>query len=125
MFRVISKVISKGSVVELLFLHVFKKKIFNPCEDVHLTNVAIQKNAPDYDPDKGCKWSTQQLRKYLSAKHGVEAVRTEYYHHTILFYLNVICSLSIVPIESIPLSSSLHQENEIQICIYSLFGFHF
>lgn len=40
-----------------------------------MTNVAIQKNAPDYDPDKGCKWSTQQLRKYLAAKHGVEAVR--------------------------------------------------
>ncbi|XP_048727639.2 probable tubulin polyglutamylase TTLL9 isoform X8 [Ostrea edulis] len=45
---------------------------------VHLTNVAIQKNAPDYDPDKGCKWSTQQLRKYLSAKHGVDAVRKAY-----------------------------------------------
>ncbi|KAJ8303559.1 hypothetical protein KUTeg_019955 [Tegillarca granosa] len=40
---------------------------------VHLTNVAVQKNAPDYDPEKGCKWSTQQLRKYLSAKHGVDA----------------------------------------------------
>ena len=95
MFRVISKVISKGCVVELLFLYMYLKiKIFNPCEDVHLTNVAIQKNAPDYDPDKGCKWSTQQLRKYLSAKHGVEAVRTENYYYTILFYLNVICYLS-------------------------------
>ena len=29
-----------------------------------------------YDPEKGCKWLTQQLRKYLSAKHGVEAVST-------------------------------------------------
>ena len=101
MFRVISKVISKGSVVELLFLHVFKKKIFNPCEDVHLTNVAIQKNAPDYDPDKGCKWSTQQLRKYLSAKHGVEAVRTEFYYHTFLFYFNFICLLFYVSVVSI------------------------
>ena len=27
-----------------------------------------------YDQEKGCKWSTQQLRKYLSAKHGMEAV---------------------------------------------------
>ncbi|XP_052714614.1 probable tubulin polyglutamylase TTLL9 isoform X2 [Crassostrea angulata] len=45
---------------------------------VHLTNVAIQKNAPDYDPDKGCKWSTQQLRKYLCAKHGVEAVKNAF-----------------------------------------------
>ncbi|PVD21451.1 hypothetical protein C0Q70_19624 [Pomacea canaliculata] len=39
---------------------------------IHLTNVAVQKTAPDYDPEKGCKWSTQQLRKYLTAKHGVE-----------------------------------------------------
>ena len=37
---------------------------------VHLTNVAIQKTAPDYDPEKGCKWSLQQLRKYLSARYG-------------------------------------------------------
>lgn len=41
---------------------------------VHLTNVAIQKTAPDYDPEKGCKWSTQQLRRYLTARHGVETV---------------------------------------------------
>lgn len=39
-----------------------------------MTNVAVQKTAPDYDPEKGCKWSTQQLRKYLTAKHGVEKV---------------------------------------------------
>ncbi|KAK7493819.1 hypothetical protein BaRGS_00014960, partial [Batillaria attramentaria] len=42
---------------------------------VHLTNVAVQKTAPDYDPEKGCKWSTQQLRTYLSAKHGTDAVK--------------------------------------------------
>jgi len=41
---------------------------------VHLTNVAIQKTAPDYDPDKGCKWSLQQLRKYLTAKHGSKRI---------------------------------------------------
>ena len=42
--------------------------------DVHLTNVAVQKTAPDYDPEKGCKWPTQQLRMYLCAKHGTDAV---------------------------------------------------
>ncbi|CAH1779549.1 unnamed protein product [Owenia fusiformis] len=42
---------------------------------VHLTNVAIQKTAPDYDPEKGCKWSMQQLRQFLIAKHGLEAVK--------------------------------------------------
>ena len=42
---------------------------------VHLTNVAIQKTAPDYDPDKGCKWSLQEFRTYLTAKHGHETVK--------------------------------------------------
>ena len=41
---------------------------------IHLTNVAIQKQAPDYDPD-GLKWSLQQLRMYLTAKHGVSVVQ--------------------------------------------------
>ncbi|KTG07085.1 hypothetical protein cypCar_00028088, partial [Cyprinus carpio] len=43
---------------------------------VHLTNVAVQKTAPDYDPEKGCKWQMQQLRQYLTAKHGFETVQT-------------------------------------------------
>ncbi|CAI9715450.1 probable tubulin polyglutamylase TTLL9 isoform X13 [Octopus vulgaris] len=42
---------------------------------IHLTNVAIQKTAPDYDPEKGCKWSCQDLRQYLYAKHGLEIVK--------------------------------------------------
>ncbi|XP_077316585.1 putative tubulin polyglutamylase TTLL9 isoform X1 [Lithobates pipiens] len=41
---------------------------------IHLTNVAVQKTAPDYDPEKGCKWMIQQLRHYLTTKHGPEAV---------------------------------------------------
>lgn len=43
---------------------------------MHLTNVAIQKNAPDYDPEKGCKWQIQYLRRYLTAKHGRRVVET-------------------------------------------------
>ncbi|XP_028308961.1 putative tubulin polyglutamylase TTLL9 isoform X1 [Gouania willdenowi] len=43
---------------------------------VHLTNVSVQKTAPDYDPKKGCKWSIQQLRRYLTAKHGKATVET-------------------------------------------------
>lgn len=41
---------------------------------IHLTNVAVQKTAPDYDPEKGCKWSLHQLRQYLTAKHGCISV---------------------------------------------------
>ncbi|CAG5134372.1 unnamed protein product, partial [Candidula unifasciata] len=42
---------------------------------IHLTNVAVQKTSPDYDPEKGCKWSAQQLRKYLVGKHGLQIVK--------------------------------------------------
>ncbi|XP_063716020.1 probable tubulin polyglutamylase TTLL9 [Symsagittifera roscoffensis] len=41
---------------------------------VHLTNVAIQKLAPDYDPERDCKWSFASLKRYLTAKHGNEEV---------------------------------------------------
>ncbi|XP_043382723.1 probable tubulin polyglutamylase TTLL9 isoform X4 [Chelonia mydas] len=43
---------------------------------VHLTNVAVQKTAPDYDPEKGCKWTIQRFRQYMTAKHGAEVVET-------------------------------------------------
>ncbi|KAM9829983.1 putative tubulin polyglutamylase TTLL9 isoform 1-T1 [Syngnathus typhle] len=43
---------------------------------VHLTNVSVQKTAPDYDPEKGCKWKIQKLRRYLTAKHGRQVVET-------------------------------------------------
>nr|XP_057940995.1 probable tubulin polyglutamylase TTLL9 isoform X3 [Doryrhamphus excisus] len=43
---------------------------------VHLTNVAVQKTAPDYDPEKGCKWKIEKLRMYLTAKHGRQMVET-------------------------------------------------
>eukprot|EP01147_Barroeca_monosierra_P004048 gene4048-8440_t len=37
---------------------------------VHLTNVAIQKKAVDYDKAKGCKWLMSQVRRYIQARHG-------------------------------------------------------
>lgn len=37
---------------------------------VHLTNVAIQKQADGYDESKGCKWLLSQLKRYLIARHG-------------------------------------------------------
>uniref|UniRef100_A0A8C6Q6R8 Tubulin--tyrosine ligase-like protein 9 n=1 Tax=Nothobranchius furzeri TaxID=105023 RepID=A0A8C6Q6R8_NOTFU len=43
---------------------------------MHLTNVSVQKTAPDYNPEKDCKWQLQQLRRYLTAKHGREVVET-------------------------------------------------
>ncbi|OAF69976.1 putative tubulin polyglutamylase TTLL9 [Intoshia linei] len=44
---------------------------------VHLTNVAVQKLAPNYDPN--ClKLSLQKLRDYLTAKHGYKIVNALY-----------------------------------------------
>ncbi|KAJ8382824.1 hypothetical protein SKAU_G00036020 [Synaphobranchus kaupii] len=42
----------------------------------HLTNVAVQRTAPDYDHERGCKWQLLQLRRFLTARHGGEAVET-------------------------------------------------
>ena len=41
---------------------------------VHLTNVGIQNLAPDYDPERDCKWSFASLRRYMTARHGNERV---------------------------------------------------
>uniref|UniRef100_A0AAV2L0Y7 Tubulin--tyrosine ligase-like protein 9 n=1 Tax=Knipowitschia caucasica TaxID=637954 RepID=A0AAV2L0Y7_KNICA len=58
--------------------YVAQQYIENPylINDMHLTNVAVQKTAPDYDPEKGCKWQVQQLRRYLTAKHGREKIQS-------------------------------------------------
>ena len=40
---------------------------------MHLTNVAIQKTAKDYDKGQGCKLSVHALRMLLTARHGKEA----------------------------------------------------
>lgn len=39
---------------------------------IHLTNVAVQIHADDYDSDTGGKWMIRDLRKYIEAKHGKE-----------------------------------------------------
>ena len=60
--------------------------------DIHLTNVAVQKTAPDYDPEKGSKWSVQQLRMYLIAKHGQKNV-----HYFLLYETVPLVGLGRVP----------------------------
>lgn len=41
---------------------------------IHATNVAIQKTAPNYDGDKGCKWLLRNLKMYMVSKHGNQAI---------------------------------------------------
>jgi tubulin polyglutamylase TTLL9 len=41
---------------------------------VHLTNVAVQKKAADYDKSKGCKMLFSDLKALLLSRHGEAAV---------------------------------------------------
>jgi tubulin polyglutamylase TTLL9 len=55
------------------------KDISNLCSftvklDIHATNVSIQKHAPNYDGEKGCKWLLRNLKSYLTSKHGKDKV---------------------------------------------------
>ena len=40
---------------------------------IHLTNVAIQKNAAEYNPNHGGKWSIRDLRLYVESVTGSRA----------------------------------------------------
>lgn len=39
---------------------------------IHATNVAVQKTAPNYDNDKGCKWLLRNLKRYISSQYGAD-----------------------------------------------------
>ncbi|KAM9284762.1 LOW QUALITY PROTEIN: putative tubulin polyglutamylase TTLL9 [Morus bassanus] len=41
---------------------------------VHLTNVAVQETAPEYDPGKGCEWLIQQFGQHSTARRGAGSV---------------------------------------------------
>ena len=41
---------------------------------IHLTNVAVQKTAENYDPNSGGKWELRLLKLYLMSKYGLEKV---------------------------------------------------
>lgn len=48
---------------------------------VHLTNVAVQKHNPNFDPSKATlKWAIKSLRTFLITRHGFEAA-TELFHN--------------------------------------------
>mmetsp|Transcript_2707 Transcript_2707/g.7060 ORF Transcript_2707/g.7060 Transcript_2707/m.7060 type:complete len:335 (-) Transcript_2707:339-1343(-) len=47
---------------------------------VHLTNVAVQKTAPGYDKEAGCKWELRPLKMYLVSRHGQYAVNECFYN---------------------------------------------
>ena len=44
--------------------------------DIHATNVAIQKTAPNYVASKGCKWLLRSLKRYVATHHGEIAAET-------------------------------------------------
>lgn len=44
--------------------------------EIHLTNVAIQKQTDNYDEHLGGKWMLGKMRPYLLSKYGAEKVNT-------------------------------------------------
>lgn len=47
--------------------------------DKHLTNVAININAPNYIKRIGGKWFLEELKKYMLSKFGVELTNSAFY----------------------------------------------
>lgn len=47
--------------------------------DKHLTNVAININAPNYLKRVGGKWFLEELKKYMLSKFGVEMTNSAFY----------------------------------------------
>jgi tubulin polyglutamylase TTLL9 len=41
---------------------------------MHLTNVAIQKTASNYQSKKGCKLSLQKIKMLMASKHGMPTI---------------------------------------------------
>merc|ERR1719329_108222 len=46
---------------------------------MHLTNVAIQKTAANYDKEQGCKWDVKAMKLFLMTKHGSADVNACFY----------------------------------------------
>ena len=47
--------------------------------EMHLTNVAIQKNSDNYDDNLGGKWYLDKLKIYLASKYGQEKTNLAFY----------------------------------------------
>lgn len=47
-------------------------------QEVHLTNVAVQKHSEHYDEKRGGKWDLQNLKVYLTAREGAERTANLY-----------------------------------------------
>ncbi|CAL8089359.1 unnamed protein product [Calicophoron daubneyi] len=63
---------------------------------VHLTNIAVQKTAPDYDAEKGCKWSVCRLRRFLQAKYGYEKVAELFHKIDVIFIVSLLSVQKII-----------------------------
>ncbi|CAH8531476.1 unnamed protein product [Schistosoma curassoni] len=59
---------------------------------IHLTNIAVQKTAPDYDAEKGCKWSIGCLRRHLLSIYGYKKV-AELFHQVDIIFIGSLLSV--------------------------------
>uniref|UniRef100_A0A183AQ70 Tubulin--tyrosine ligase-like protein 9 n=1 Tax=Echinostoma caproni TaxID=27848 RepID=A0A183AQ70_9TREM len=61
-----------------------------------LTNIAVQKTAPDYDAERGCKWSVCRLRRFLQAKYGYEKVAELFHQIDVIFIVSLLSVQKII-----------------------------
>lgn len=57
---------------------------------VHLTNVAIQKTAPDYNPDRGAKWPLMNLRRYMETSRGIQVSNAAFRRINEMFWYSLL-----------------------------------
>ncbi|KAF7259679.1 hypothetical protein EG68_03405 [Paragonimus skrjabini miyazakii] len=57
---------------------------------IHLTNIAVQKTAPDYDAEKGCKWSVCKLRRFLQAQYGYHRIAKLFHQIDMIFVISLL-----------------------------------
>jgi hypothetical protein len=63
---------------------------------VHLTNVAIQKTASDYDKTIGSKWDLWGLKTFMISKHGLELTNDLFFEIQMLMVRSLLSVQKIV-----------------------------
>ncbi|KAA0188107.1 putative tubulin polyglutamylase TTLL9 [Fasciolopsis buskii] len=80
----------------ILYHHSTRSYQITISKDVHLTNIAVQKTAPDYDAERGCKWSVCRLRRFLQARYGYTKVAELFHQIDVIFIVSLLSVQKII-----------------------------
>ncbi|KAF6770152.1 hypothetical protein AHF37_11275 [Paragonimus kellicotti] len=53
-------------------------------------NIAVQRLLPDYDAEKGCKWSVCKLRRFLQAQYGYHKIAKLFHQIDMIFVISLL-----------------------------------